>query len=214
MKKLIPILLVLLLLGCTQPALTVDEEGTTKINHTLPTQVDTKIGLSELEISSLLYMREEEKLARDVYVALYNKWQIKAFNNISNAEQTHTDSVKSVLDAYGIKDTSATEQGKFNTQKLQELYNTLIETGSKSELDALKVGAAVEEIDIIDLQEYSSKIENTYIKTIYANLEKGSRNHLRAFVKQIGMRGETYSPQYLSEEAYNSIISTPTEKGQ
>jgi hypothetical protein len=214
MKKLVFVLLVLFLLGCTQPMVVVDEEGTTRINHAVTVQGSMDNNLSEGEISALLYMREEEKLARDVYVALYNTWKIRAFSNISGAEQTHTDAVKSLLDSYKIQDTSLTQEGKFTNQKLQELYTTLVQEGTKSELAALRVGAAVEEIDIIDLKEYTTQTENPYIKTVYANLEKGSRNHLRAFVKQIQMRGETYTPQYLTEEEYNSIITTPTEKGQ
>lgn len=49
-------------------------------------------------------MREEEKLARDVYLTFGEKWGLTLFTNIAKSEQTHTDAVKTLLDRYEIKD--------------------------------------------------------------------------------------------------------------
>ena len=56
--------------------------------------------------------------------------------------------------------------------------------------------------------------DNSDIIKVYNNLQKGSRNHLRAFFDQIENNGGSYSPQYLSQEEFNSIISSEQEKGQ
>ncbi len=165
--------------------------------------------LSDEEIAGLLYMREEEKLARDVYITLYQKYGIRVFNNISSAEQTHTDAIKLLLEKYSLTDPVQNDAvGVFVNQDLQNLYNQLIETGNVSDIEALKVGAAIEEIDILDLvKEINNTVDNRDIIFVYNNLKKGSENHLRAFVKNLSMRGVAYSPVYLDIDTYNAIIN-------
>nr|WP_042680360.1 DUF2202 domain-containing protein [Thermococcus paralvinellae] len=170
--------------------------------------------LTEEEKQGLLWMREEEKLARDVYLTLYEKWKLPIFQNIARSEQTHMDSVKLLLEKYNLPDPVADEVvGKFSNPEIQKLYNELVEKGSKSQIDALKVGAMIEELDIVDLQKWISKTNKQDIITVYENLMKGSRNHLRAFVSQLKNYGVTYEPQYLSKEEYEQIINSPMETG-
>lgn len=165
--------------------------------------------LSEGEISGLLLMREEEKLAHDVYLTLYSKYGIKVFTNISRSEQTHTDAIKLLLDKYALADPVQSDVvGVFTNQDLQNLYNQLIETGNVSDVEALKVGAAIEEIDILDLlEQLNIVVDNQDLAYVYNNLNDGSENHLRAFVKNLSMRGVTYSPVYLDTNTYFSIIN-------
>ncbi|MGC9125858.1 MAG: DUF2202 domain-containing protein, partial [Caldisericaceae bacterium] len=156
----------------------------------------------------ILYMVEEEKLARDVYAYLYNLWGITTFSNIKDAEQTHMDQVLSLVDQYKLQAPATLDSvGVFSDPHLQELYNTLINQGSQSVTDALKVGALIEETDIIDLQNYSNATESSSVKTVYSNLMNGSENHLRAFVSQLNSRNVSYTPVVLSQEAYNAIIN-------
>lgn len=106
---------------------------------------------AQIPEDGLTYVREEEKLARDVYLFLYDMWGLQVFQNIADSEQTHTDAVKTLLDAYGLTDpAAATQPGEFVNPDLQALYNQLTAQGSLSLADALKVGAAIEEIDILD----------------------------------------------------------------
>ena len=58
--------------------------------------------LSAAERAGLIYMYEEEKLARDVYNALYDKWKLPVFRNIASSEETHMESIALLLDRYGI----------------------------------------------------------------------------------------------------------------
>lgn len=164
------------------------------------------------ESDALLYMREEEKLAHDVYVTLYAQWTLPIFQNISQSEQTHTEAVKTLLDRYGIADPASSEIGVFTNPELQSLYNELIARGGQSLAEALQVGGAIEEIDILDLQSRLAQTDNADIQQVFAILMNGSYNHLRAFVSTLNTQtSEIYRPQYLSAEAYQVIINTRTE---
>ena len=147
-------------------------------------------GLSDVEKDHLLLMREEEKLARDVYQAMNAKWSHRTFSNISKSEQQHMDSLKVLLDKYGIPDPAAGRKpGEFTNQKLQELYTQLVQKGSQSLNDALAVGVEIEKLDIADLEDAISKTTHSDVTLVYKNLLRGSNNHLKAFSSQPGGNG-------------------------
>jgi hypothetical protein len=163
------------------------------------------------ETNALFFMREEEKLAHDVYVTLSAQWGLPIFQNISQSEQTHTDAVKALIDRYNLQDPALNGVGVFTNPDLQALYNTLIARGHQSLSEALRVGAAIEEIDILDLEKYLSQIDNTDIQQVFTNLKSGSYNHLNAFTSTLYTQtGEIYQPQYLSMAAYQTILATGT----
>jgi rubrerythrin len=152
-------------------------------------------------------MREEEKLARDVYNVLYTTWGQPTFQNIASSEQQHMDQIKLLLDRYALTD-PALAPGQFTDPTLQALYDQLVAQGSASLADALKVGAAIEEIDILDLQTRIAQTDNADIQLVYNNLMSGSNNHLQAFTSVLTQQtGEVYQPQYLSADVYQSIIT-------
>lgn len=170
--------------------------------------------LTTEEADALLFMYEEEKLARDVYLTLYDMWQVSTFQNIAGSEQTHMDSILALIDRYDVTNTSSSVQGVFTNPELQTLYDTLMAQGSLSVVDALKVGAAIEEVDILDLQERSLKTDNADILQVFESLEKGSENHLRAYVSALSHQtGEVYSPQFMTADAYNTILSASDGNG-
>ncbi len=103
--------------------------------------------------------------------------------------------------------------GVFTNKHIQELYNKLVSEGEKSLIDALKVGALIEELDITDLKKAMENTDNRDIRIVYANLTKGSRNHLRAFVRLLRRFGYDYTPKYLPKEEFKKIVSTPIERG-
>ena len=213
----------LVVIGCDSSSdngdvISVDENGNTSVDiQALSEELNPAVtGLTSEDAAGLIFMKEEEKLARDTYLALYDVWNLSIFQNISNSEQTHTDAVGVLLDQYGIADpSSSNEAGEFTDAKLQNLYNQLVAQGSISLSDALKVGATIEEIDIIDLSEYIAETDVNNIILVYENLMKGSRNHLRSFVATLeNQTGETYVPQYLSQEEYDLIIDSSFESGR
>lgn len=171
--------------------------------------------LSVKEIEGLIKMREEEKLAHDVYTKLYEKWNINIFSNIAKSELTHTESVRYLLERYNIEDPVKDDRiGVFSNQAFSDLYTSLVAKGQESLVSALIVGATIEDLDIKDLNEISVEVDNRDILEIYANLARGSRNHLRSFSKQLAKQGKTYSAQYLSQEEINNILSSEQEKGR
>jgi rubrerythrin len=110
---------------------------------------------------------------------------------------------------------STDEVGVFTDPVLQELYNQLIIQGNQSLSDALKVGATIEEIDILDLETRLEQTDKPDIQRVYGNLLNGSMNHLRAFVSTLQRQtGEDYSSQYLSQDAFDAIIDGGMQGGE
>ncbi|MBK8353352.1 MAG: DUF2202 domain-containing protein [Saprospirales bacterium] len=166
------------------------------------------------ERNGLILMREEEKMAHDVYSFLYDKWNIMIFNNIASSEQTHTDAVLKLLDKYDIDDPASGKNiGVFNDTSLQRMYNQLLINGNYSLLSALTVGATIEDLDIYDLEKLILKADNQDIAFVYNNLLKASRNHMRAFYSQIVYNGGTYRAKYISQQQLEDIVNSPKEVG-
>lgn len=141
--------------------------------------------LNTKEADYLLYIREEEKLALDIYQALYSKWQVRIFSNIAASEQRHFDAVGTLIDRYGLPDPANLTAGVFTNADLQKLYDDLLAKGNLSLLDALQVGVAIEETDIDDLKAAIAITANRDVLTVYGNLLNGSLNHLSAFNSRI-----------------------------
>jgi hypothetical protein len=173
-----------------------------------------KESLSLAEKAGLTYLREEEKLARDVYFKLYEKYGVRIFNNIYNSEVTHTNAVYQLLRKYELQDPFGNNGvGVFTDQNLQNLYNTLIAKGNQSLLNAYQVGATIEDVDLFDIKEKLAVADNQDIKLVYEMLAKGSRNHMRAFYKNLVNIGGSYTPQYITQAEFDAIINSPTETG-
>lgn len=167
------------------------------------------VSLTEEEKNDLLFMREEEKLARDVYLTLFEKWGTPVFANIATSEQQHMDAMLILLNTYKLPDpAAATVVGEFVNTELQELYDALIQQGNQSVLEALKVGGIIEETDIEDINAAIETSRLAKIDSVYENLLEGSYNHLRAFAKQItSLTGEPYDAQVVSQDIVDAILA-------
>jgi len=173
-----------------------------------------KSNLSGQEQDGLLLMREEEKLAHDVYVELARKWSLRPLQNIPHAEARHINAVKSLLDRYGIEDPVKNKQaGEFSSPRMQSLYDQLITQGRRSAEEAVKVGLLIEELDIADLNQLMTQADSKDIRVIYQNLLKGSRNHLRAFWRQLSQYDAQYSAQHLTQVEFDRIAQSKHERG-
>lgn len=164
--------------------------------------------LSEREKADLLYMREEEKLARDVYLAMYQIWRLPVFSTIASSEQQHMDAMLSMVMIYGLTDPVASNAvGKFTDPRLQTLHDQLVARGKASALEALRVGGYIEEVDMLDIQHAMDATAASNLDRVYASLMSGSRNHLQAFANQIKSRtGQTYVAQVLTQAEVLGII--------
>lgn len=169
------------------------------------------INVSNEDTNALLFMLEEEKLARDTYEYLDDLYGINQFSNIKLSEQSHMNAVAKLLDQYNIAYTIL-PYGEFKNQEMQDLYDQFVEKGQIDAMNALEVGATIEDLDIVDLDVFIEATSNTSIISVFESLQCGSRNHLRSFVRAIENSSETYQPQFLSIEAYNDIIDDTNEK--
>lgn len=143
--------------------------------------VDQGVAKESATAKQLAYLIEEEKLAHDVYTAMYALWGARVFGNILDSEANHQDQVLSVMNTFDVEDPRSGELGVFNNPELQKLYDDLIAKGSKSLVDAYEVGVAIEELDIADLTEMLSTATDATVIAMMENLRRGSENHLRAF---------------------------------
>lgn len=169
--------------------------------------------LDSAERERILFIREEEKLAYDVYQTLFDRYGVKIFQNIPNSEMSHMEAMLSIIKKYQLIDPmDRNPRGIFTDPALQSLYNALVSQGQVSLLAAYLVGTKIEELDIYDLNKSIAVTNNQDVKLVYDFLNKGSRNHLRSFYKNLSNAGGTYSPVYISLAEFTAIVTTPTEK--
>lgn len=165
--------------------------------------------LSDQEKIDLTFLREEEKLARDLYVYSFNKYGESIFDNISNSEQSHMNSVLNLLNKYELTDPITNDAyGVFSNNELQMLYDELTAKSDSSLNKALEVGANIEDLDIYDIETFKSHTTNIDLINVYDNLSCGSRNHMRSFVGQLG----AYTPIYINQSEYDAIINSSNEQ--
>ena len=148
------------------------------------------IQLTEAEEQHILYMREEEKLARDVYLTLYELWGAEIFANISESEQRHMDAIERLITRYGLVDPVVDDTlGSFINPDFELLYNQFVTDGSESLEQALNVGVYIEELDIADLDQALQETSMRAVRRVFQNLLNGSYNHLSAFQRNIEAAG-------------------------
>lgn len=169
---------------------------------------NTVVSLTEQEKSDLQFLREEEKLARDVYIYSYNKYNESTFSNISSSEQRHMDEVLTLLVKYNLTDPVSTNAaGVFDNADLQKLYDDLTKTSDSSLVHAYTVGAMIEDLDIHDIEGFEERTDKADILAVYQKLACGSRNHMRAFSGKLNDEGEPYTARFLSQEALDAILA-------
>ena len=196
-KLMYTLLATYMLIGCSK-----DETG-----------VDSLMDQSMLELSTeeqmdLSFLREEEKLARDVYLYNYQLYGATIFSNIASSEQTHMDKVLELLELAALEDSmTSNEIGSFENEDLALLYTQLTQQSATSLEEALKVGALIEDLDIADIETMMEHTTNSALLSVYSNLVCGSKNHIRAYSRNIEATGESYTPHYISAEYYTLILS-------
>lgn len=144
--------------------------------------------ITKEEEKGLQYMYQEEKMARDVYTYLYEKYEMRVFGNIKQSEQMHMSAIAGLMKGAAITNEGSEEAGKFSIPEIQDLYDELILKGDKSAKDALEVGVLIEETDIKDLEDEIAEAENESIKQVYSNLLAASNRHLQAFKRNLERR--------------------------
>ena len=138
--------------------------------------------LSDDTVEMLQYMVAEEKLARDVYTVLGDRYDVAVFDNIARSEARHMASVEMLLDRYGIADpTDGDAAGSFDDATLQALYDDLVAKGLTSITAGAQAGITIETTDIADLDRAIATTQAADITRVLQSLRNGSENHLAAF---------------------------------
>jgi hypothetical protein len=190
--------------------------GKQSSGHQLGAAQNSSVGgtLSPAHATQLTRMLEEEKLAQDVYLALAKTSGLQVFTTIARAESQHMRAVEQLASRYSLvpiaKNLSA---GTFSNPQFQSLYQTLVASGNASPLEAARVGAKVEEMDIKDLQRFLSENPPQEISQVLKHLQMASMNHLRAFTTAVRELGGTYTPEFLSQQEFNDIIASDNQQG-
>jgi hypothetical protein len=154
-----------------------------------PPRASAIASLSVAEVATLVWMREEEKLARDMYITLNTYFPAKIFTNIAASEQKHFDAIGKKLDLYGVADPATDVVGVFTNPDLQALYDELLGLGMVSYVEALKVGVTIEETDIADLEAAIDGTSSVPLARTYQHLLTGSEHHLAAFTRSLAKAG-------------------------
>ena len=141
----------------------------------LPTET-----LDDAEKVRILFIREEEKLAYDVYQTMFDIYGVNVFQNIPNSELSHMEAMLTIIKKYNLTDPMVTNaRGVFVNTTLQALYTQLVSQGRVSLFAAYQVGATIEDLDISDLNSSLAVTNNQDVRLVYDFLNKGSRNHMR-----------------------------------
>lgn len=195
MKKLfLPITLTVLLFSSCQ-------------EDTLPVSETT---LSDNELKTLLFTREEEKLAHDVYTYAFEKYGLAMFQNIASSESQHIASILVMMNSYKINDplNGSNLLGQFSDPVIKGLYIDLTSRVDVSQEEAIKVGLLIEDMDIYDLEMAIEETNCADLANTYSKLKCGSNNHLRSFYSQAKLFGIEYTPEYISQAYFDKTINS------
>lgn len=195
--------------------LNVDADGISTLTRASVAPVLTVTdSLSADEIEFQFALREDEKMARDLYTVFAAKYSTAPqIDRIAAAENSHIACVEAVLDYYEISYPAMTAAaGLFEDAKRQAIYNELADK-SGTLLEVYATMAAVEEESVSAYKSVQSEITNENIALVITNMIKASSNHLKAAVCQIIAGGGTYTPLYLSAEEFGTIVNLPYQNG-
>jgi len=170
--------------------------------------------LSSESLAELIFLLEEEKMAHDLYTSFFGFWNLQIFDRISRSEETHFNAVKTLLDFYEFPYEISEETGVFINEEIQNLYDAFLAEGAISMENSLVAGAKVEEIDIADLMSLIETTTDEHALLLYNNLLIGSRNHLRAFYRNMLVYGIEYTPYILDQNLFDEIVNSTNERGQ
>lgn len=193
-KLLIPILIILVSLGGCQKS---ENPNTSPV-------------LSEAELATLLFTREEEKLAHDVYIYAFETYGISIFQNIANSESQHVAAVLNLMSSYSVADplSGSSVLGQFTDANLLQLYKELTSRVDQSLEEAVLVGLLIEDMDILDLQMAIAETQQSSLINVYSQLQCGSENHMRSFNNQATLLEVEYTPAYISQSEFDTIINS------
>ena len=132
--------------------------------------------------TDLTYGRDEERMARDLYLLFGRTYGAAIFDRIAASEQQHFDAVGALLTGSAIADPAAGQPaGTYTDPDVQGLYDQWKAEGLTSLEDAYAVGVALEQTDIADLEKITARQTDADVQRVLRHLLTASRHHLAAF---------------------------------
>ena len=202
--------------------------------QTSTTTTTTTMALTPEQVYEVAYMWNEEKLAHDLYLNLYNLYANEQaatplYNIATRSEIQHMNAVEGLLEKYDIDATNvegnfagpydpnklaALGSGEFSLSELQSLYDQLYAKGSQSLKDALEVGCIVEVTDVNDLDKALEIAgDNQDLVNVFTFLRNGSYNHYWAFDRTLKSIGVTQGCCALGDEYCKTPDEYPATNG-
>ena len=179
-----------------------------------PSPVAAQVTLTPNEIQWLIYIREEEKMARDLYIGMYNSWGLSIFKSISEEEQEHINAMLELFKMYSIVDPLAGDVPRnYTNQHIANLHTSLLTQGMQSNKDGLKACALQEEISMQDLDLAMKSTQQQAINKVYSELQRDSINHLRSFIHSLEIFGERYMAVKIPQQTVDAIILDKMDRG-
>jgi hypothetical protein len=165
--------------------------------------------ISDKDKSSLIYFREEQKLAADAFASYFEIWENKLFFNAEVNEKGHIKKVISLLEYYEIEDPAGdNEKGKFINDSIKNEYFNIVSFGRQSLIHAYLGSAELAEKDIFETGNAISETDNEKIIEVYKALKGSSEKYLKIFIGKLKDNSVVYRPKYLKEEDFNKIVNT------
>lgn len=163
------------------------------------------------EAALLRQMRDEEKLARDVYDRFAPTDPL--FATLADAERRHFDAVGRLMASRGLPDpAAAAAPGAFGDPATTALYEALVARGT-TPVTRFEVAAEIEETDLDDLRRALERVASPDVRAVFENLARGSRNHMRHVDARLTALGIAYAPRRLARADYDAIVRSPIERG-
>lgn len=137
--------------------------------------------LSAAEKATLLRMADEERMARDLYTAIAEKYpDATQFSRVTASEQQHYDRLLALLGRYDLPAPSAVA-GTYDDTEVQRLYDGWLAQAQQSRDEAYRAAIALEQTDIRDLQAAIDESDNADLDQVYGRLLAASQQHEQAF---------------------------------
>ncbi len=164
--------------------------------------------LTEEEKSSVQSMMEYEKMVRDVYAIMYEKWQTQAFENLGKKASAAMAAIKLLLDRYNLENPvkDATKVGDFKNVTLQKMLNAMVSKGDKSLKDALEACAEAEEMNMAKIENALKTCDSADLKLVYETLLNETIQMLKSIVYTLSIEGVTYKPKYLPIGNFDKLM--------
>jgi len=156
----------------------------------------------------LMYLHDQEKLARDINRTFYYTWGKPIFASIAESEQRHMNVLRAILDYYYLSALVETDEvGVFGAHHHTEAFTDLVNQGEVSLTEAYRAVGYLEEWDIREIRGSIEFTQDQALIDTFSNLLAGARNHLRVFAARSNSLGYAYQAQMLKQSEVDDICS-------